>query len=163
MARLPPSRHALHRRLRLPDLRTGDHSPLRTSFRRAARRNLPFPTVTDPEAPPIRTRTPHLQTRSPPCATALVLRLARCPCCSRTMTPTRRLTETRDAVKIQFFGLRFYASLDWLGLFWLSDRQWSRVACRSGCGDRSGPTHRRIISGIIHMLQSGARGRDSPD
>src|SRR5262245_17571792 len=24
---LPPSRHALHRRLRLPDLRTGDDSP----------------------------------------------------------------------------------------------------------------------------------------
>ncbi len=29
MARLPPSRHAVHRRLRFPDLRAGDDSPLR--------------------------------------------------------------------------------------------------------------------------------------
>src|SRR5882724_13652529 len=28
MARLPPSRHAVHRRLRLPDFRAGDDSPL---------------------------------------------------------------------------------------------------------------------------------------
>ena len=30
MARLPPSRHAVHRSLRIPDLRAGDDSPLRT-------------------------------------------------------------------------------------------------------------------------------------
>src|ERR1700682_5733982 len=35
MARLPPSRHAVHRGLRVPDLRKGDDSPLRISFRRA--------------------------------------------------------------------------------------------------------------------------------
>jgi SRSO17 transposase len=35
-ARLPSSRHALHRSLRVPDLREGDDSPLTTSFRRAA-------------------------------------------------------------------------------------------------------------------------------
>ena len=35
-ARLPSSRHAVHRGLRIPDLRKGDDSPLRTSFRRAA-------------------------------------------------------------------------------------------------------------------------------
>src|SRR5580693_28344 len=35
LARLPPSRHAVHRGLRIPDLRTGDDSPLSTSFRRA--------------------------------------------------------------------------------------------------------------------------------
>jgi SRSO17 transposase len=34
MARLSSSRHAVHRCLRLPDLRTGDDSPLTTSFRR---------------------------------------------------------------------------------------------------------------------------------
>src|SRR5260221_11547066 len=33
MARLPPSRHAVHRSLRIPDLREGDDSPLRTSLR----------------------------------------------------------------------------------------------------------------------------------
>ena len=35
LARLPPSRHAVHRRLRIPDRRTGDDSPLRTAFRLA--------------------------------------------------------------------------------------------------------------------------------
>ena len=35
MARLPSPRHAVHRRLRIPDLRAGDDSPLRTSFRHA--------------------------------------------------------------------------------------------------------------------------------
>ena len=35
MARLPSSRHAVHRSLRIPDLRAGDDSPLRTSFHRA--------------------------------------------------------------------------------------------------------------------------------
>src|SRR3984885_16366451 len=36
MTRLPPPRHAVHRRLRLPDLRAGDDSPLSNTFRRAA-------------------------------------------------------------------------------------------------------------------------------
>ena len=35
MARLPSPRHAVHRGLRIPDLRAGDDSPLRTSFRHA--------------------------------------------------------------------------------------------------------------------------------
>src|SRR5258708_32192120 len=34
MARLPPSRHTVHRGLRIPDLRKGDDSPLSTSFHR---------------------------------------------------------------------------------------------------------------------------------
>ena len=54
MARLPSSRHAVHRSLRIPDLRAGDDSPLRTSSPPRSSRNLPFPTVTDPEAPPLR-------------------------------------------------------------------------------------------------------------
>src|SRR5713101_6471176 len=36
MARLPPSRHTLHRRLRLLDRRTRRHPPLRTTFLPAA-------------------------------------------------------------------------------------------------------------------------------
>lgn len=35
MARFPPPRHAAHRGLRVPALRAGDDSPLRTSCRRA--------------------------------------------------------------------------------------------------------------------------------
>src|SRR5664279_4814776 len=37
MARLPPPRHAVHHRLRIPGLREGDDSPLWTSFRQAVR------------------------------------------------------------------------------------------------------------------------------
>jgi hypothetical protein len=40
--------------LRVPDLRTGDNSPLRTSLRPEIQKNPPFPIVTDPAAPPIR-------------------------------------------------------------------------------------------------------------
>ena len=35
LARLPPSRHALYRSLRIPDLRKGDDSPLSALFHRA--------------------------------------------------------------------------------------------------------------------------------
>src|SRR5665213_4002041 len=37
VARLPPPRHAVHRRLRIPGLREGDDSPLWTLFRQAVR------------------------------------------------------------------------------------------------------------------------------
>lgn len=50
------------------------------------------------------------------------------------------------------------------GLFWLSDRQWARIEPhlpRNLTGPERGDD-RRIISGIIHMLQSGARWRDCP-
>ena len=50
------------------------------------------------------------------------------------------------------------------GLFWLNDRQWGRIEPHLPTG-LTGPDRdddRRIISGIIHMLQSGARWRDCP-
>lgn len=50
------------------------------------------------------------------------------------------------------------------GLFWLNDRQWARIEPHLPTG-LTGPDRdddRRIISGIIHMLQSGARWRDCP-
>jgi transposase len=50
------------------------------------------------------------------------------------------------------------------GLFWLSDRQWARIEPHLP-QNLTGPERgddRRIISGIIHMLQSGARWRDCP-
>jgi len=49
-------------------------------------------------------------------------------------------------------------------LFWLSDRQWARIEPHlpSGLPGPARNDDRRIISGIIHMLQSGARWRDCP-
>ena len=50
------------------------------------------------------------------------------------------------------------------GLFWLDDRQWECISPRLPT-HLTGPEHdddRRIISGIIHMLQCGARWRDCP-
>lgn len=49
-------------------------------------------------------------------------------------------------------------------LFWLSDAQWSRVEPLLPRG-RKGARRvddRRVLSGIVHMLQSGARWRDCP-
>jgi len=50
------------------------------------------------------------------------------------------------------------------GLFWLNDRQWAwlRPNLRSGLTGPERDDDRRIISGIIHMLQSGGRWRDCP-
>ena len=39
LARLPPSRNAVHRGLWIPDLRAGDDSPLRNAFHRVVQRN----------------------------------------------------------------------------------------------------------------------------
>lgn len=50
------------------------------------------------------------------------------------------------------------------GLFWLNDRQWSRIEPHLPT-NLTGPEReddRRIISGIVHMLQSGGRWRDCP-
>ena len=50
------------------------------------------------------------------------------------------------------------------GLFWLNDRQWARLRPNLPSG-LTGPERdddRRIISGIIHMLQSGGHWRDCP-
>lgn len=50
------------------------------------------------------------------------------------------------------------------GLFWLNDRQWTRLRPNLPSG-LTGPERdddRRIISGVIHMLQSGGRWRDCP-
>jgi hypothetical protein len=45
------------------------------------------------------------------------------------------------------------------GLFWLNDKQWARIEPHRPTG-LTGPYRdddRRILSGIVHMLQSGAR------
>src|SRR5450631_4130412 len=51
MAWLPSSRHDVHRSLRIPGLRKGDDSPPRDLVPPGGSRNLPYPTVTDPEDP----------------------------------------------------------------------------------------------------------------
>lgn len=49
-------------------------------------------------------------------------------------------------------------------LFWLNDRQWARVEPHlpTNQTDPARDDDWRIISGIIHMLQRGARWRDCP-
>ena len=50
-------------------------------------------------------------------------------------------------------------------LYWLSDRDWSRIEPLMPRGRRGAHRvdDRRVISGIMHILHSGARWRDCPD
>jgi transposase len=50
------------------------------------------------------------------------------------------------------------------GEFWLDDRQWARLEPLLPNKPRGVPRvdDRRVISGIIHVLQSGCRWRDAP-
>jgi len=50
------------------------------------------------------------------------------------------------------------------GEFWLNDRQWARLEPLLPNKPRGVPRvdDRRVISGIIHVLQSGCRWRDAP-
>jgi len=49
-------------------------------------------------------------------------------------------------------------------LYWLSDREWSHIEPLLPKGRRGARRvdDRRVISGIMHMLHSGARWRDCP-
>jgi transposase len=49
-------------------------------------------------------------------------------------------------------------------LYWLSDAEWARIEPLTPRGRRGAHRvdNRRIISGIVHMLRSGARWRDLP-
>ncbi len=51
------------------------------------------------------------------------------------------------------------------GLFWLDDLQWSSIRSLLPGRKRRGPRRvdDRVISGIIHVLQSGMRRRDGPE
>ena len=48
--------------------------------------------------------------------------------------------------------------------FWLSDAEWSKIEPLMPRGRRGAHRvdDRRVISGIVHMLRSGARWRDCP-
>jgi transposase len=50
------------------------------------------------------------------------------------------------------------------GEFWLSDRQWERLASLLPNKPRGVPRvdDRRVISGIVHVLRSGCRWSDAP-
>ena len=49
-------------------------------------------------------------------------------------------------------------------VYWLSDSEWARIEPHLPRGRRGARRvdDRRVISGIIHMLRSGARWRDCP-
>ena len=49
-------------------------------------------------------------------------------------------------------------------LFWLDDGEWARIAPHLPRGRRGARRvdDRRVISGVIHMLKTGARWRDCP-
>src|SRR6266700_50134 len=83
LARLPSPRYAVHRGLRIPGLREGDDSPQDLVPLRGSR-NLPYPTVTDPEDPPLRPERhiPNsIATMRRRLIAAIIKRLPRCPCC----------------------------------------------------------------------------------
>ena len=50
-------------------------------------------------------------------------------------------------------------------IYWLSDSEWAAIEPHLPKGRRGAHRvdDRRIISGIVHMLRSGARWRDCPD
>ena len=50
-------------------------------------------------------------------------------------------------------------------LFWLSDEEWAQIEPWLPSGRRGAHRvdDRRVISGIIHMLKTGARWRDCPE
>src|SRR5712691_10727982 len=76
LARLSPSRYALNRSLRFPDLRTGEDSPLRTTFRHSNRKISPSQSLPTPRRPRSG-RSDTFPTRSPRSVVRWPLRLQR--------------------------------------------------------------------------------------
>jgi transposase len=61
-------------------------------------------------------------------------------------------------------GFRFEEAAMRKQLYWLSDAEWKRLEPLLPRGRRGAHRvdNRRVISGIMHMLRSGARWRDCP-
>ena len=81
LAGIPSSRQPLHRSLRIPDPREIGFSPPQ---RAGAAKNLPFPAVLDPNAPPIRPErhvANSITTMRKQLTIALAKSFYRCPCC----------------------------------------------------------------------------------
>ena len=51
------------------------------------------------------------------------------------------------------------------GYYWMSDAEWARIEPLLPRGRKGAHRvdDRRVISGIVHMLRSGARWRDCPE
>ena len=84
MARLPSSRHAVHRGLRIPDLRDGRRFPPQDLVPPRCSDACSYPTVIDPEDPPLRPERhiPNsIATMRIRIIDALIRTLPRCPCC----------------------------------------------------------------------------------
>src|SRR5215470_13648308 len=89
VARLPPPRDAVHRSLRIPDLRAGGRFPPQDLVAPGRSRHLRYPTVTDSEAPPLRPERhiPNsIATVRRRLIAALVSKLPQCPCCAAPIT-----------------------------------------------------------------------------
>jgi hypothetical protein len=133
VARLPPSRHTLHRRLRLLDRRTGRHSPLRTTFLPAALaicHSPGLPTQRRRRSDPNATS----RTRSPPCGDASS---------SLSPGPSRdALVATRRSAKRQEFPITDAVRL---GV--------TRSCHRDNSGERP-----RWWTPVLHQDASGRRG-----
>ena len=93
MAWFSSPRQSVHRSLWLPDLRTGDDSPPQDLVPAGESKNLSFPIVTDPAAPPIRPER-HIPSSLATLHRRLVMAIAktlpRCPCCARTFRRSSR-------------------------------------------------------------------------
>src|SRR4029077_4771116 len=93
LARLPPSRNAVHRGLWIPDLRAGDDSPLRNAFHRVVQRNYNSRSLPPKGGPPLRPErhVPNsIATIRRRLSAALVAMLSRCPCCVATISAQSR-------------------------------------------------------------------------
>src|SRR5271166_4669959 len=86
LAGIPSSRQPLHRSLRIPDPREIGFFPPQPA---GAAKNLPFPAVLDPHAPPIRPErhvANSIATMRRQLTIALTKSLYRCPCCQAVST-----------------------------------------------------------------------------
>jgi hypothetical protein len=89
----PSPRYTGNRSLRFPDLRKGEDSPPQDHIPPLQSKNLPFPLVIDPEAPPIRPQrhVPNsITTIRRELAAAIANRLQRYPHCVRRIRSSQR-------------------------------------------------------------------------
>src|SRR3954447_12688029 len=111
VAWLSSSRYAVHRRIRIPDLRTGSDSPLRTKRRHSRRRTSPSRRLSTPADPPIRPER-HVPTSITSVRTVIARAIARavppCPCCPRLtrrgVYDTVRLEEWEHVLRVNVTG-----------------------------------------------------------
>jgi transposase len=74
------------------------------------------------------------------------------------------LNKDSSAVRVVIQGFRIEGAVMRKQLYWLSDEDWRRIEALLPRGRRGAHRvdDRRVISGVLHMLRSGARWRDCP-